>query len=132
MTPATSELTWRVRLRMAECGLRSTRALQRRLRQEGVEISEAQLGRTLNGLPANLNTRLLKALCDVLACTPGDLLIIPGRASCFAPSRAPRDSAPAMIAGIDSLPDPGDIDDQDFDPDLGPELFAIPKPPRPT
>lgn len=132
MTPSASRLMWRVRIRMAECGLRSTRALQRRLRQEGVVISEAQLGRVINRVPASISTRLLEALCDVLACAPGDLLIIPGRASCVSPTRPHRETAPATVPGGESLPDPGDIDDQDFDPDLGPALFAIPKPARPT
>jgi hypothetical protein len=68
----------------------------------------------------------------VLTCTPGDLLILPGRVSCFALPAAPRRDRPVAVPDVAALPDPGDIDDQDFDPDLGPELFAIPKPARPT
>ena len=63
---------------MAEREIRTTRALRRRLSQHGINLSEAQLGRIVKGLPKQLSTDLLAGLCGVLQVAPSELLTIPG------------------------------------------------------
>lgn len=71
-------LAWRLAVLMAERQIRTTRALRRRLSQHGINLSEAQLGRIVKGLPRQLSTDLLAGLCGVLQVAPGELLTIPG------------------------------------------------------
>lgn len=74
-------LLWRLRVVMAERDVRTTRALRKRLLEQGIDLSEAQLGRIVKALPASLNTALLAALCQVLNTTPAELLVLHGRRS---------------------------------------------------
>lgn len=96
--PAVPAIAWRLRVLMAERDIRTTRCLRRRLAEYGVKLSEPQLGRIVKTLPCTLNTRLLAALCAVLDASPGDLLLIPGRA-------APTTSlAPVSVVGAEPVP----------------------------
>lgn len=64
---------------MAEREIRSVRALRRELAKVGVDVSEAQLGRIVNGRTKAVDFKLLAGLCEALDATPGELLTIPGR-----------------------------------------------------
>lgn len=69
-------IEWRLRVCMANAGIRFASDLHRRL----VEVlgehgpSEAQVSRLVRNPPERLNLRTLAALCEVLDCEPVDLM----------------------------------------------------------
>lgn len=68
------QLIWRVRVIMAERGIRSVSELVRRLEQIGVAISVAQLGRLIDGKTRLWNQEVIEGLMEVLQCELSDLL----------------------------------------------------------
>jgi DNA-binding Xre family transcriptional regulator len=60
---------------MAERGVRSVSALRRELEAIGIEISDAQLGRIVDGKSSHFNSVVLAGLMTVLKCKLEDLLI---------------------------------------------------------
>jgi hypothetical protein len=79
--PAT--LAFRIRIVMAERGIRSVAALQRMLKTIGVEISVPQLIRIVDGQSSHLSTVVLGGLITVLQCGIEDLIAVtePGDAT---------------------------------------------------
>lgn len=65
---------WHLRLRMAEAGMFATTDLGPLLAQRGVVLSREQVYRLVAGTPERLSLRTLVALCDILGCTPADLI----------------------------------------------------------
>ncbi|TCC25795.1 XRE family transcriptional regulator [Kribbella speibonae] len=65
---------WNLRQVMAENGMFATTDLVEPLRQRGVEISRQMVHRVVTKTPQRINVDLLAALCDILDCTPNDLL----------------------------------------------------------
>ena len=65
---------WQLRMRMAEQGLFATTDLAPLLAERGVTLSAAQTYRLVTGTPERLSLRTLMALCDILDCTPNDLI----------------------------------------------------------
>jgi DNA-binding Xre family transcriptional regulator len=65
---------WLLRSRMAEQGMFATTDLGPLLAERGVELSPAQVYRLVTGIPERLSLRTLVALCDILECTPSDLI----------------------------------------------------------
>jgi DNA-binding Xre family transcriptional regulator len=65
---------WDLRLRMAEQGMFNSPELAAALRERGVTLSDSQVWRLVTGTPERLNLRVLVALCDILGCTPNDLI----------------------------------------------------------
>src|SRR5690606_40736968 len=65
---------WDLRLRMAERGLFATTDLVPLLAERGVHLSREQVYRLVTSTPQRLSTDTLAALCDILQCTPNDLL----------------------------------------------------------
>ena len=65
---------WNLRQVMAENGIFATTDLVEPLRQRGVEISRQMVHRVVTKTPQRINVDLLAALCDILDCTPNDLL----------------------------------------------------------
>lgn len=65
---------WHLRLRMAEAGMFATTELVPLLAERGVVLSREQVYRLVTGTPERLSLRTLAALCDILACTPSDLV----------------------------------------------------------
>jgi DNA-binding Xre family transcriptional regulator len=59
---------------MAEAGMFATTDLTPLLAERGVVLSAAQTYRLVTGTPERLSLRILMALCDVLDCTPNDLI----------------------------------------------------------
>lgn len=59
---------------MAQQGLWKTTELVPLLRERGVELSSAQIYRLVAGRPERLSLVTLAALCDILNCTPADLI----------------------------------------------------------
>ncbi len=65
---------WQLRIRMAERGMYATTDLTPLLAERGVALSAAQVYRLVTGVPERLSLRTLMALCDILECTPNDLI----------------------------------------------------------
>jgi DNA-binding Xre family transcriptional regulator len=67
-------IRWNLRQLMAENGMFATTDLIEPLHQRGVEISRQMVHRVVTKAPQRINLELLGALCDILGCTPNDLL----------------------------------------------------------
>ena len=65
---------WHLRLRMAERGMFATTELGPLLAERGVVLSREQVYRLAAGTPERLSLHTLAALCDILECTPSDLI----------------------------------------------------------
>jgi DNA-binding Xre family transcriptional regulator len=79
---------------MAEREMFQTSDLVPRLAERGVRLSREQVYRLVTGVPQRLSLATLAALCDILDCTPGDL-IEPHRAARTSPDTSgPADPPP--------------------------------------
>lgn len=65
---------WHLRQLMAAQGMFATSDLQPLLAQRGVVLSREQVFRLVAQVPQRLSLDTLAALCDILACSPGDLI----------------------------------------------------------
>lgn len=65
---------WHLRMRMAEQGLFQTSELVPLLAERGVHLSREQVYRLVTQPPQRLSMDTLAALCDILGCTPNDLI----------------------------------------------------------
>lgn len=65
---------WHLRRLMAERGMFATTDLVPLLADRGVELSREQVYRLVVRVPERLNLRALAALCDILDCSPADLI----------------------------------------------------------
>jgi DNA-binding Xre family transcriptional regulator len=65
---------WRLREVMATRGMFATTDLHPHLAERGVEISAIQVYRLVAQVPERLNLTILAALCDILDCSPADLI----------------------------------------------------------
>jgi len=89
---------WLLRSRMAEHGMFATTDLGPLLAERGVELSPAQVYRLVTGTPERLSLRTLVALCDILECTPSDLIEpVAETARPRAAATGPRGPAPAGV-----------------------------------
>lgn len=68
------QLVWRLHTVMSERGIRTASDLHRCLEPYGIDITSHQLSRIVAKLPARLNTDVLAALMQALACSASDLL----------------------------------------------------------
>lgn len=67
-------IRWQLRLRMAEKGLFQTSDLVPLLAERGISLSREQVFRLVTQAPQRLSMDTLAALCDILGCTPNDLI----------------------------------------------------------
>lgn len=67
---------WRLRRLMAEQGMFQTSELVPLLAERGVQLSREQVYRLVTQEPQRLSMDTLAALCDILQCTPNDLIEI--------------------------------------------------------
>ncbi|WGY00494.1 helix-turn-helix transcriptional regulator [Nocardioides sp. QY071] len=65
---------WNLRQLMAEQGMFATSDLLEPLHERGVELSRQMIHRVVTKTPQRINMDLLAALCDILHCTPNDLI----------------------------------------------------------
>lgn len=65
---------WHLRRLMAERGMFATTDLIPLLADRGVSLSREQVYRLVVKVPERLNLTALAALCDILHCTPADLI----------------------------------------------------------
>ena len=68
--------TWHLRRLMANAGMFHTSDLQPKLAERGVHLSREQIYRLVTHQPQRLSMDVLAALCDILDCTPNDLIEI--------------------------------------------------------
>lgn len=73
--------TWRLRERLVSCGVATAAELPELLTQRGVHLSRSQAHRLVSGTPMRISLPLLAALCDILACSPSDLIVVYGESS---------------------------------------------------
>jgi DNA-binding Xre family transcriptional regulator len=67
-------LRWRLRQMMSERGIYQTSELVPLLAEREVFLSRQYVHRLVTTPPQRINTDLLAALCDILVCTPNELL----------------------------------------------------------
>jgi DNA-binding Xre family transcriptional regulator len=96
--PKQVDYEWRLRLLLAERGMFSTRELRPLLAEHGVNLSESQVWRLVTGKPERLNMHVLAVLCQILDCTPNDLIRpVEGQATARLERRALAEDGPADI-----------------------------------
>ncbi|MGC5006731.1 helix-turn-helix domain-containing protein [Streptomyces sp. DT203] len=83
---------WTLRELMATRGMFTVNELMPHLAERGVSLSASQVHRLVSGTPERLSLSLLAALCDILDCTPAELIIT--SAENLSARRAVGDSAP--------------------------------------
>ena len=66
--------TWRLREVMAQRRIFTATELVPLLRDRGIDLSASQVHRLVSGTPERLSLQVLSALCDILSCTPADLV----------------------------------------------------------
>ncbi|MHB1447172.1 MAG: helix-turn-helix domain-containing protein [Acidimicrobiales bacterium] len=65
---------WKLRELMAAQGLWKSTELSPLLAQRGIALSDSQVYRLVVGQPERLSLVTLAALCDILGCTPSELI----------------------------------------------------------
>ena len=74
MNPKRLGVHWHLRQLMAARELFNTSDLVAPLAERGIILSREQVYRLVTQTPQRLNVDVLAAICDILACTPNDLL----------------------------------------------------------
>ncbi|WP_416405496.1 helix-turn-helix domain-containing protein [Arthrobacter sp. LFS091] len=67
-------ISWNIRQLMAAKGLYQTTDLVPLMAEHGVSLSREQIYRLVTSTPSRLNLEVLAAFCDILGCTPNDLI----------------------------------------------------------
>ena len=68
------EMRWHLRQVMAGRGIFATSELVPLLADRGVHLTRQYVHKLVTSAPQRINVDLLAALCDILDCTPADLL----------------------------------------------------------
>ena len=95
---------WRLRELMAQRGLFTTAHLAPLLAAHGIKLSDSQVWRLITGRPERLSLRVLIVLCEILDCTPDDLI-----ERIQAPAVKKRAAGGGRAAGADIVPKPAKI-----------------------
>jgi DNA-binding Xre family transcriptional regulator len=66
--------SWRLSEMMHERGIHQISVLQRELAVHGIDLSSSQTHRLVTQTPERLNLEVLAALCEILACSPAELI----------------------------------------------------------
>ncbi len=66
--------SWRLREVMAQQRMFTATELVPLLQDRGIALSASQVHRLVSGTPERLSLQVLSALCDILSCTPADLV----------------------------------------------------------
>ena len=95
---------WHLRRLMAEAGMFATTDLVPLLADRGVRLSREQVYRLVVRVPERLNLTTLAALCDILDCSPAQLIepyagmsAVPRRAATSSPPARPRRARVARL-----------------------------------
>lgn len=65
---------WRLREVMAQHEIFTATDVMPLLRDRGIDLSASQVHRLVSGTPERLSLQVLSAFCDILGCTPADLI----------------------------------------------------------
>jgi DNA-binding Xre family transcriptional regulator len=65
---------WRLREVMAEHKIFTATELVPLLHERGIDLSASQVHRLVSGTPERLSLQVLSAFCDILGCTPAELI----------------------------------------------------------
>jgi len=68
-------MRWNLRMKAAEEGIWKSTEMRRRLADVGLEISAGKMSALWTGTPTSIRLDDLDVICQVLDCTPSDLLI---------------------------------------------------------
>jgi len=90
-------MRWNLRMKAAERGIWKSTEMRRLLADAGLEISAGKMSALWTGTPTTIRLDDLDIVCDVLNCTPSDLLI--REPEKVAARRPQREQAPAAAAG---------------------------------
>lgn len=74
MGPTRVDYEWRLRPLLAQKGIYTAGELAPLLAEHGVRLSASQVWRLYTGKPERLNVHTLMVLCEILECTPNDLI----------------------------------------------------------
>lgn len=88
---------WNLRILMAGAGMYATSDLVPRLAERGVVLSATQVYRMVTQTPERLSLKTLVALCDILGCTPNDLI---EPVTTAAPKKAAAASGSASVSSL--------------------------------
>jgi DNA-binding Xre family transcriptional regulator len=66
--------SWRLREVMATRGIFTATKLVPLLKDRGIDLSASQVHRLVSGTPERLSLQVLSAFCDILGCTPAELV----------------------------------------------------------
>lgn len=96
---------WHLRRLMAERGMFATTDLVPLLAERGVSLSREQVYRLVVRVPERLNLTVLAALCDILDCSPAQLIepyagrpaTVSGSSAATAPPTRPRRARVAPV-----------------------------------
>lgn len=66
--------SWHLREVMARHRIFTATELVPLLHDRGIDLSASQVHRLVSGTPERLSLQVLSALCDILGCTPADLV----------------------------------------------------------
>ena len=101
-------IRWNLRKLMADRGMFQTTDLVPKLAERGIHLSREQVFRLVTQVPQRLSTDALAALCDILECTPNDLIEVEVvnaevRKTAGEPAVRPRRCAAPRSAGREGL-----------------------------
>jgi DNA-binding Xre family transcriptional regulator len=97
---------WHLRRLMAEQDMYATTKLGPLLAERGVTLSREQVYRLVTGVPERLSLATLAALCDILACQPGDLIEVVKTTAVTRPAPSPPAQRPRPVRAR-VVPGPG-------------------------
>lgn len=66
---------WCLKAKMAEKGIWRCTDLQKLLKSYGFNMSVSMVTRIVEKMPERINTQMLDALCDILHCSPSDIMV---------------------------------------------------------
>lgn len=90
-------IRWNLRLRMAEKGMFQTSDLVPLLAERGVHLSREQVFRLVTQPPQRLSMDTLAALCDILGCSPNDLIEVEVASLQVRKAAGERSAAPSPV-----------------------------------
>lgn len=66
---------WKLKEKMAEKGIWRCTDLTKLLNAHGINITSSMVTIIVDKMPERINTKVLDALCDILECSPSDILV---------------------------------------------------------
>jgi len=96
------EIKWNLLKIMTSRGIRFSNKLKERLEDEGVTLSVQHVNKLVSRCPERLSIKVLKGLCAVLDCQPGDLIkaeIGPHQAEADVAHREKKPESSRRVAG---------------------------------